>query len=90
MIFRRASDNTVLAVALETETNFSAANPRVLFNGDYFFGALASYDLHPDGQRFLMLKTEDESTSTLPAEFTLFVLVENWFEELKRRAPPDQ
>lgn len=89
LYYRRASDNAMLAVTVETATGFSTGNPRVLFTGDYFFGATPSYDLHPDGLRFLMLKTEDVATSSLPAEFTSLVVVENWFEELKRLAPPD-
>ena len=89
LYYRRASDNAMLAVTVETATDFSAGNPRVLFAGDYFFGAVPSYDLHPDGLRFLMLKTEDVATSSLPAEFTSLVVVDNWFEELKRLAPPD-
>ena len=90
LYYRRASDNAMLAVTVETESNFNAGKPRVLFTGDYDFPpAWPSYDLHPDGLRFLMLKTEDISTSNLPTEFTSLVVVENWFEELKRLAPPD-
>ncbi len=36
-----------------------------------------------DGQRFLMVKLEERK----PAPVTEMVLVENWFEELKRLAP---
>jgi Tol biopolymer transport system component len=41
-----------------------------------------NYDVSPDGQRFLMLK-EDEQ-----AQFaTQINIVQNWFEELKQRVP---
>ena len=52
--------------------------------------SLGHYDvtaLHPDGQRFLMVKdaalTDDAGTPTQPQ----IVLVENWFEELQRLVP---
>ena len=44
-----------------------------------------SYDVAPDGQRFLMIKegggAEDASA---PASL---IIVENWFEELRRLVP---
>ena len=39
----------------------------------------AHYDIHPDGQRFLMIK--DEATGS---EINVVL---NWFEELKRLVP---
>jgi hypothetical protein len=38
------------------------------------------FDIHPDGDRFLMLLERE-------AESTTLVVVENWFEELKRLVP---
>ncbi len=51
-----------------------------------------SYDVSPDGKRFLMLKGDFEpvgrqSGLTRPAEVGI-VVVQNWTEELKRLAPP--
>ena len=45
-----------------------------------------TYDISPDGERFLMVKENADDEDT-PTEF---VLVQNWFEELKRLAPTDQ
>ena len=44
-----------------------------------------TYDISPDGERFLMIKESgsDETSSTE------FILVQNWFEELKRLVPTD-
>ena len=44
-----------------------------------------TYDVSPDGQRFLMIKVGDGSdqTATPPS----IVVVQNWFEELKRLVP---
>jgi hypothetical protein len=56
-----------------------------LFEGTGYLGAGAqgggrTYDVSPDGNRFLMVRTEDQASTPL-------VVVLNWFEELKRLAP---
>ena len=45
--------------------------------------AAASYDISPDGQRFLMIKSGigPEQTAAPPT----LILIQNWFEELKKR-----
>ena len=43
-----------------------------------------SYDVAPDGQRFLMLKGNEETQATQ------INIVQNWFEELKRRVPTEK
>ena len=42
------------------------------------------YDVSPDGQRFLMLKDSAADSNATPASM---VVVEHWFEELKRLVP---
>lgn len=84
-LFYRAGD-AVMAVSIETEPTFSSGSPQVMFSGDY---VPHFYDVSPDGGRFLMMKprrTQIEQTS----EATHLVVVENWFEELRRLAPPAQ
>jgi len=44
--------------------------------------AFQFYDVSPDGQRFVMIKQSEEA-----AALTQIVVVQNWFEELKRRVP---
>ena len=46
----------------------------------------AHWDLSLDGQRFLMVKLEEAK----PTPVTELVLVQNWFEELKRLAPTNK
>ena len=41
------------------------------------------YDVHPDGDRFLMIREE----GTVSSRPTITVVL-NWFEELKQRLPP--
>jgi serine/threonine-protein kinase len=55
-------------------------------NGYYFGGqgAAATYDVSPDGRRFLMIKQRDPQAETTP---TSLVVVQNWLEELKRLVP---
>jgi hypothetical protein len=45
-----------------------------------------TYDVSPDGQRFLMIKVggESDQTAALPPSI---VIVQNWSEELKRLVP---
>jgi serine/threonine-protein kinase len=74
----------VMAVEITTEPVFSAGRPRLLFEGPYELAGIwrpRAYDLAPDGQRFVMIESEGEST---PTEFHV---VQNWFEELKRLVP---
>jgi hypothetical protein len=41
---------------------------------------ITNYDVSPDGQRFLMVKPEQQAISQI-------YIVQNWFEELNRRVP---
>jgi len=72
------SGDRVMAVAIQTHPSFVAATPHPLFAGSYEQGA---YDVAPDG-RFIMIEPGQPGAS--PAQITL---VQNWFEELKRRVP---
>jgi eukaryotic-like serine/threonine-protein kinase len=85
-LFYRSGD-AVMSVPVETRAGFVARNPVVLFKGQ-FAPSLSgrNYDVSPDGRRFLMLKVGSGAgaQNTPPARF---VIVENWFEELKRLVP---
>ena len=41
----------------------------------------ASYDVHPDGNKFIIIEAEEETD-----RYNMF-MIKNWFEELKRLAP---
>jgi eukaryotic-like serine/threonine-protein kinase len=75
------SGNKLMAVAIQTQPTFVAGPPHVLFDGAYVADGSNDYDVAPDG-RFIMIQT---GQSEAPA--TQIALVQNWFEELKRRAP---
>jgi len=73
-------DKSLLAVAVEMDSTFSAGDPAILFEGKYFGGRGGrAYDIAPDGERFLMIKELDNTSSTAQ-----IVVVLNWFDELKQ------
>jgi serine/threonine-protein kinase len=77
-LFYRLGDR-ILAVPVRTGRSFEAGAPRVLFEGPFAgeqeTSGSQSYDVSPDGQRFLMVR------STPPDRI---VVTLNWLEELKR------
>ncbi len=75
-----------MSVPVRTEPAFEAGSPEVLFTGIYDSGFGRMYDIAPDGQKFLMVKP---AGTTEGRERSHVVLVQNWFEELKRLVPTD-
>ena len=92
LYYRAGNDfGKIMMVEVETEPTFRASSPKKLFQGAYFFLAPGhSWDVHPDGKRFLMMKSPDLVGET-PAALDLqqINIVLNWFEELKQKAPVD-
>ena len=81
-----------MRVALETDPNFRAGNPeRILERGSYYVNPFRrSFDISPDGQRFLMIKEGATSTDEDPyAGLIRIIVVQNWFQELHTRVPVD-
>jgi hypothetical protein len=83
-LFYRRGDQ-VWVLDIRTEGGFSSGKPRLLFEKPGFQGGYTNqtWDLSMDGQRFLMVKFEDKK----PQPVTEMILVQNWFEELKRLVP---
>ena len=75
-------------VSLETEPEFRASLPQILFTSDHLHGP-GSYTISADGQRLLMLKPVTSESGEQVAIPTYAVLVENFDEELKRWVPAD-
>jgi Tol biopolymer transport system component len=67
--------------AITKDGKIQPAAPRLLFEGPYLNCFGPSFDIAPDG-RLLLLKPITVQHST-----TELVLIENWFEELKKLAP---
>jgi len=77
------SGNKLMAVPVEMGPELSVGSPEMLFQDKFFSGGpnVPSYDVTPDGQRFVMVQNVD-----VPA-LTAIIVVTNWFEELKRLVP---
>jgi Tol biopolymer transport system component len=86
-LFYIGGDGSLLQVSVEAKgatLNFRA--PIKLFEQRYFVGGNSgrTYDVSPDGQRFLMIKGPGTETSTAsPA----LILVQHWDTDLKRLVP---
>jgi hypothetical protein len=83
-LFFRNGDRMMVA-AVETKAAFAAANPKLLFEGQYataFSPLDRDYDVSSDGQRFLMIKASEEESGA-----TQLNVVINWSDELRRLAP---
>jgi serine/threonine-protein kinase len=81
----------IMRVPIGRDGAFNAGVPVKLFEGPYFFasdvgttGFGRTYDVSADGQRFLMVKEAEASETSAAARI---VIVQNWFEELKRLVP---
>lgn len=71
----------MMSVSISTAPNLRAGVPQMLFRGRYFASAPArGYDVLPDGRHFVMIKHDERPA--IPV--SQVVLVQNWFEELKR------
>jgi serine/threonine-protein kinase len=81
-LFYRCGDK-MMVVAIRTESGLSIGTPNIVFQGDYvsYPGGGNSYDVSPDGRRFLMIKSEEKTT------LTRINVVLNWFEELRGLVP---
>ena len=80
------SRGALMRVPLTTVPTFQAGTPSKLFDGPYIYGALErTYDVSPDGRRFLMIKESGGPVES--AASARLILVPHWFEELKRLVP---
>jgi serine/threonine-protein kinase len=70
----------LFSVPVQAAAGFSAGNPQLLFEGDYFSN---SYDVSPDGKRFLMQKLAPQMNA--PPSPASIVVVLNWFREFEGR-----
>jgi Tol biopolymer transport system component len=68
-----------MSVAVLTQPDFSAAAPKVMFEGPYLNVPGVSYDVAADGKHFIMIEENQKQAPT-----TQLNVVLNWFEELKR------
>ena len=46
----------MIGESINTQPGFSAGNPKLLCEGEYYFEVYRQLDITPDGQRFVMIK----------------------------------
>jgi Tol biopolymer transport system component len=89
-LFYIGIDGALMSVVVEPGATFTARTPTRVIERPYYSGLTllnrsGTYDVSADGQRFLRIKqTGDPNQFAAPATM---VVVQNWFEELKRRVP---
>jgi hypothetical protein len=76
-----------MRVGVERGPSWTATTPTLLIKEGYLTvpvgNAGRTYDISPDGQRFLLIKVE-------PAAPPSIIVVQNWTEELKRLVPTNR
>ena len=82
-------DQALVAVTVDMGAAFTVGSSQVLFEGPYSLdagggGNLQNYDVHPDGERFLMIKPMESTDGAVIPQINVVL---NWFEELKVRVP---
>ena len=70
----------MMAARVGTNPKFRVDKPKRLFSGDYSGASRdPQFDVAPNGQRFVMVKSDETST------LRQMVVVQNWVEDVKRR-----
>jgi hypothetical protein len=80
IFYRNGSRWMVVPVDLSGAINIG--RPTLHFEGPFLNVGGYSYDVMPDGKRFVVLKQISDVTTT-----TRLNVVLNWFEELRRKVP---
>jgi len=78
------NDSKFYVVSYTTEPEFKPSSPKLLFEGDYLNISGLEFDVSPDGQKFLLLKSVDEDFDPYKLN-----VITNWFEEVKRKMSQD-
>jgi serine/threonine-protein kinase len=82
---------TTVPVQASATATFNFGNPTKLLDMPYVSGDVRTYDVSPDGQKFLMIKNvpaanREAASAPAPAPASMIVVL-NWAEELKARLP---
>jgi serine/threonine-protein kinase len=79
------NENEMYSVEVTTTDKFSKGNPKKIFEGNYFLPRGRRWDIHPSGERFIMIQAPELG----PQEQKIFV-IQNFSEELNRLVPVDK
>ena len=86
-LFYLSPDGALMGVLVDPGPSWHGGNPVQILPGQYFYGGDGAiigrtYDISPDGKRFLMIKEGGSEAAQQK-----IVVVQNFFEELKRLVP---
>ena len=88
-LFYLTPDFVLMRAPISSTPVFKSGNPVKMFDASAYSprrGPGRTYDVSPDGRRFLMIKPSTEGAQqTRPPDSV--IVVQNWFEELKKRVP---
>ena len=70
--------NMLMVVSIEDQPSFLPGLPEELFSWSRANGTGVTYDVSPDGQRFLLNRAGDTEEAA-----SQIIVVQNWFEELR-------
>jgi len=84
-LFYRDFSGALIAVPVKLSPTFEAGASRRLFSDPAYRGSGSSlsdrtYDISPDGRRFVMIRNAAQPARSL-------AVVQHWFDELRRRVP---
>ena len=88
LFYTNFAGDRMMVVEVETEPTLRVSRPELLFEGRYAVpvGGGRNYDVSADGQRFVMISAVTDGDPEAASDTSL-ILVENWFEEVKRLVP---
>jgi len=77
------NEDSIMSVSIDTSAGFTAGRPRAIFTGRIASSTAGpSYDIAPDGRTIVIPRIPEGAT---PRQVNLIF---NWFETLRRLAPP--
>jgi eukaryotic-like serine/threonine-protein kinase len=92
-LFYRNGDEVMTVPITKTDPDFTYGTPKSLFQGNYIpsdfsigSNEIHSWDIHPNGKRFLMMKDAGTNASAGRGPRRINIIL-NWFEELKQQMP---
>lgn len=94
-LFYVSPENALMGVRVEAGSTWRSSTPARVLQGEYLYSIPAlqggfggatgrSFDIAPNGRRFLMIKQSGSAGARAPQHL---IVVQNWFEELKRLVP---
>ena len=87
-LFYLSLEGVVMGVRVETGPSWRSGTPEPILEGQYYYSVAGNgrtFDIAPDGRRFLMIKEGGADAATAPQNRIVFV--QHWVEELKRLVP---